>query len=760
MAIPLRQSTASQEIPLGFMLDSGDGNTEETTLTIANTDIKLWKNGAITLADKNSGGATHISNGLYYCTLDATDSDTLGSLVVFCHVSGALPVRTECVVLPANVYDALIAGSDKLDVDAYQVTAGAITAAAIATDAIDGDAIAASAVSEIQSGLATAAALSTVDDFLDTEMAAILAAVDTEVASILSVVNNIHDTDLPAVKSDTAAILADTGTDGVVVAAASKTGYTLSAAGVQAIWDALTSALTTVGSVGKRIVDNLDAAVTSRLASASYTAPPTVVQVRQEMDANSTKLANLDAAVSTRLSAAGYTAPPTVGQVADAVWDEALSGHVGAGSAGSALSTASSGGVDPAVLADAIWDEALSGHATAGTAGKKLTDLANADLSGVATAANLATVDTVVDAIKAKTDNLPTDPASNTQVNTRLATAGYTAPDNASITAIKAQTDKLAFAGIGPYDVKATLDGETVALTAGHGLAVDSTVAKDATVAKAATALSNATWTDSKAANLDAAVSTRLASGSYTAPDNASITAIKAKTDNLPASPAATGDIPTVGAIADAVWDEDLHAHAIADSAAETLHAIGSAATVTPAEIADAVWDEAKADHVAPGSTGQALNAAGANADPLLNEVPGSYAAGTAGAALGQIGSGLITTISPIAAGGAITIMQGDDYSNSDGRALDWTDTDAAWPTLTGATITFGAERLASGVTFTKAGSVVTPTGTKKVRVELTAAETATLAIGPYSYQVEAVLTSGRVITLASGTMTVQDDIA
>jgi hypothetical protein len=36
-----------------------------------------------------------------------------------------------------------------------------------------------------------------------------------------------------------------------------KTGYGLSAAAVQAIWDALTSALTTVGSIGKRIADFL-----------------------------------------------------------------------------------------------------------------------------------------------------------------------------------------------------------------------------------------------------------------------------------------------------------------------------------------------------------------------------------------------------------------------------------------------------------------------------------------------------------------------
>lgn len=67
------------------------------------------------------------------------------------------------------------------------------------------------------------------------------------------------------------AILEDTGTDGVVVAAASKTGYSLSAAGVQAIWDALTSALTTVGSIGKAIVD-LAGRIVGTLASGTHVA--------------------------------------------------------------------------------------------------------------------------------------------------------------------------------------------------------------------------------------------------------------------------------------------------------------------------------------------------------------------------------------------------------------------------------------------------------------------------------------------------------
>ncbi len=94
-----------------------------------------------------------------------------------------------------------------------------------------------------------------------------------------------------------------------------KTGYALSGAAVQAIWDALTSALITVGSVGKLIKDNLDAAVSSRLASAGYTTPPTVTAIRTEMDNNSTKLANLDAAVSTRLPTSSYSAPPSAASI-------------------------------------------------------------------------------------------------------------------------------------------------------------------------------------------------------------------------------------------------------------------------------------------------------------------------------------------------------------------------------------------------------------------------------------------------------------
>jgi hypothetical protein len=70
---------------------------------------------------------------------------------------------------------------------------GAITAASIAANAINAAKLDPDVTTELQSGLATAAALDTVDNFLDTEVAAILAAVDTEVAAIKAVTDLLPD---------------------------------------------------------------------------------------------------------------------------------------------------------------------------------------------------------------------------------------------------------------------------------------------------------------------------------------------------------------------------------------------------------------------------------------------------------------------------------------------------------------------------------------------------------------------------------------
>lgn len=108
---PLKQSTASQEIPLGPFVDDTDGKTAETGLTIANTDIKIWVYGGTTEASKNSGGATHIASGRYYAVLDATDTATIGPLRASVHVAGALPVWLDCFVYPSAVFDVLFGSS-------------------------------------------------------------------------------------------------------------------------------------------------------------------------------------------------------------------------------------------------------------------------------------------------------------------------------------------------------------------------------------------------------------------------------------------------------------------------------------------------------------------------------------------------------------------------------------------------------------------------------------------------------------------------
>lgn len=95
-----------------------------------------------------------------------------------------------------------------------------------------------------------------------------------------------------AVGSVTGAVGSVTGNVGgnVVGSVASVTaGVTLAASAVQAVWDALTSALTTVGSIGKLLVDNINATISSRATPA---------QVNTEVD---TALADYDAPTSAEL---------------------------------------------------------------------------------------------------------------------------------------------------------------------------------------------------------------------------------------------------------------------------------------------------------------------------------------------------------------------------------------------------------------------------------------------------------------------------
>lgn len=64
--------------------------------------------------------------------------------------------------------------------------------------------------------------------------------------------------------SGTAQTARDIGAGVIAATVSDKTGYSLSLGGIQAIWDALTSALSTANSIGKLLVDNINATISSR----------------------------------------------------------------------------------------------------------------------------------------------------------------------------------------------------------------------------------------------------------------------------------------------------------------------------------------------------------------------------------------------------------------------------------------------------------------------------------------------------------------
>lgn len=492
--IPLRQSTASQEIPLGFFLDSTDGNTEETALTIANTDIKLWKAGATTLANKNSGGATHISNGLYYAVLDATDTDTVGSLVIFCHVSGALAVRLECQVYEEEVYDDLfaasavgylkpvVAGRD-LDV----TTSNSIQSVEEVTDVsnVEGAVIVGSfqeqlGLNHLHNGTAQAGAAGTitlhssassVDDFYNNALIVITGGTGTYQARLIT--DYVGSTKVATITPNWATNPNATSTyairaqgEFVANAAGVRAAVGLASANLDTQLSGINTAVNTDLPADIAIIDsNVDAikaktdnlpASPAAVGSAMTLAANAITagsfenssiqesaidagvfaeiayQVWQEPKASHTTADTFGDYLDTEVSGVGGGSAPTAGQIADAVWDEAISGHLTAGSTGNALNAAGSAG-DP-------WSTALPGAYGAGTAGKIIGDNINATVGSRATQTSVDTIDDfldteiaailadtnelqtdwvnggrldlLIDAIKAKTDNLPASPAA------------------------------------------------------------------------------------------------------------------------------------------------------------------------------------------------------------------------------------------------------------------------------------------------------------------------------------------------------------
>lgn len=113
--IELRQSTA-RTVQVGPFLDSTDGDTEETGLTITQADVRLSKNGAAFGAKNEASAAIHDEKGWYRVPLDATDTGSQGELVVSVHEAGALVAWRTFGIVSQQFYDSKYE-TDKLQVD-------------------------------------------------------------------------------------------------------------------------------------------------------------------------------------------------------------------------------------------------------------------------------------------------------------------------------------------------------------------------------------------------------------------------------------------------------------------------------------------------------------------------------------------------------------------------------------------------------------------------------------------------------------------
>jgi hypothetical protein len=204
MSYPVLQVPAGDVIPIMFTSYAGATGASVTLTGLAVTDIEIYKDGSVTQRASDAGytlldtdgidfdGLTGV-HGFSIDTGDNTDASFYTVGAWFTVVVSAVTIDSQTVNFIAAMFRLMpaesVAGKPKVDVDTFGGTAattsggrpevntthaagtawgsGAITAASIAANAINAAKLDPDVTTELQSGLATAAALATVDSIVD-----------------------------------------------------------------------------------------------------------------------------------------------------------------------------------------------------------------------------------------------------------------------------------------------------------------------------------------------------------------------------------------------------------------------------------------------------------------------------------------------------------------------------------------------------------------------------------------------------------------
>lgn len=112
-----KQSTAATLI-VGPILDAS--GVEYASAVIG--DLSISKNGGTLTAMASAATLTHIANGQYTLVTTTGNMDTLGRAQITCNKSTYQMPMLQLMVMPAMVFDSLIAGSDRFDANVTHIS--------------------------------------------------------------------------------------------------------------------------------------------------------------------------------------------------------------------------------------------------------------------------------------------------------------------------------------------------------------------------------------------------------------------------------------------------------------------------------------------------------------------------------------------------------------------------------------------------------------------------------------------------------------
>lgn len=410
---------ASTAYPLAFMMiDSTDHLTGKTGLTVTVTIRKVGGSFA-----SPAGAVTEIANGWYEVAGNATDSGTLGPLLLHATATGADPTDTSYEIVAYDPQSATDLGLSKLTSLTFsvagQIDANVLDWKSATAPAMTGDAFArlgapagASVSVDVAAVKTDTAAIKTKTDFLPSATAGSAGGVfiaGTNAATAITTGLTAH------IIGTVDTLTTYTGNTPQTGDAYGRIGAL--GAGLTAVDDATLTALAAIQADTDDIQTRLPAALVSGRIDASVGAIAANAITAAAINADAITAAKIAADVTTELQAGlatptnitagtittvtNLTNAPTVGDltaamktsVENAVLDaDVATHHTTAGSAGAKINAAG-GAADP-------WATALPGAYGAGSAGKIIGDNINAKIGDV----------------KAKTDNLPSDPADESLI--------------------------------------------------------------------------------------------------------------------------------------------------------------------------------------------------------------------------------------------------------------------------------------------------------------------------------------------------------